>query len=127
VLVQKKIGCLQDAINTLTKRKTCKRQYIRVGKTLIVSKVTNLIAEKEGSNCKEGKTPTKRVCIERSYGYYSETRYNSYTYKVEIEDVENSNAFKQCYSITYSIVNYCNIARRYYVGVLLLKVAYSLR
>jgi hypothetical protein len=78
----------------LTKRKTCKRQYIRVEKTLIVSKVTNLITKKESSSCKESKTPTKRVCIERRYSYYSKTRHNTYTYKVEIEDVENSNASK---------------------------------
>jgi hypothetical protein len=75
-------------------RKTYKRQYIRAEKTLTVSKITNLIAEKEGSSREEGKTPIKRVRVERRCSYYSETRHNSCTYKVEIEDVENSNASK---------------------------------
>jgi hypothetical protein len=92
VLVQKEIGCLQDAINTLTKRKTCKRQYIRAEKTLTVNKVTDLIAEKESGSRKEGKTPTKRVRVERRCGCCSETRHIFCTCKVEIEDVEDSNA-----------------------------------
>jgi hypothetical protein len=33
---------------------------------------------------------TKRVRVERRYRRYSETRYNSRTYKVEIEDIEDS-------------------------------------
>jgi hypothetical protein len=65
VLVQKKIGYPRDAVNTLTKRKTYKRQYIRVEKTLTVSKVTNLIAKKESSSREEDKTPAKRVRVER--------------------------------------------------------------
>jgi hypothetical protein len=92
VLVQEEIGCLQDAVNTLTKRKTHKRRYIRVEETLTVSKVTNLIAEKEGSSRKESKTPAKKVRVERRCSCCSETRHNSYTCKVEIEDVEDSNA-----------------------------------
>jgi hypothetical protein len=94
VLVQEEIGCSRDAVNTLTKRKTCKRQYIRAEKTLTVSEVTNLIAEKESSSREEGKTPTKRVRVERRCSCYSETRHNFCTCKVEIEDVENSDASK---------------------------------
>jgi hypothetical protein len=75
----------------LTKRKTRKRQYIRVEKTLIVSKVSNLIAKKESSSCKDGKMPAKRVRAERRYSCYSKVRHNSCTYKVEIENVDNSN------------------------------------
>jgi hypothetical protein len=75
----------------LTKRKTRKRQYIRVEKTLTVSKVSNLIAKKEGSSCKDSEMPTKRVRAERRYSYYSKVRHNSCTYKVEIENVDNSN------------------------------------
>jgi adenosyl cobinamide kinase/adenosyl cobinamide phosphate guanylyltransferase len=33
VLVQEEIGCLQDAVDTLTKRKTHKRRYIRAKET----------------------------------------------------------------------------------------------
>jgi hypothetical protein len=52
---------LKDAINTLTKRKTRKRQYVRVEETLIVSKVSNLITVKKGSSYEDSKTPAKRV------------------------------------------------------------------
>jgi hypothetical protein len=34
----------------LIKRKTCKRQYVRVEETLIVSKISNLITKKKGSS-----------------------------------------------------------------------------
>jgi hypothetical protein len=92
--MQKEIGCLQDAIKALTKRKSYKRRYIQVEETLTVGKVTNLIAKKEGSRCKDSKTPVKRVRAERHCGCYGETRYNSRTYKVEIEDADSSNASK---------------------------------
>jgi hypothetical protein len=69
-------------------------QYIRVEKTLAVSKVTNLIAKKKSSSREESKTPIKRVRVDRHYSCYSETRHNSCTYKVEIENVKNSNASK---------------------------------
>jgi hypothetical protein len=90
--VQEEMSRLKDAINTLIKRKTCKRQYIRVKETLIVSKVSNLIIIKEGSSCEDSKTPAKRVRAKRRCSYYSKVRHNSYTYKVEIVDVDNSDA-----------------------------------
>jgi hypothetical protein len=68
---------LKDAINTLIKRKTRKRQYVRV---------------EEGSSCKDSKTPAKRVRAKRRCSYYSEVGHNSCTYKVEIVDVDNSDA-----------------------------------
>jgi hypothetical protein len=92
VLVQEEIGCLQDAIDTLTKRKARKRRYIRVEETLKVSKVSNLIAKKEGGSCKDSKTPAKRVRAERRCSCCNKIRHNSCTYKVEIEEVDNSNA-----------------------------------
>jgi hypothetical protein len=94
VLVQEEIGCLQDAVDTLTKRKTCKRQYVRAEETLTVSKVSNLIAEKEGGCREEGETPAKRVRAARRCSYCSEIRHNSRTYKIEIVDADNSNASK---------------------------------
>jgi hypothetical protein len=75
----------------LTKHKTCKRQYIRAEETLIVSKVSNLITKKESSSYRDSKTPAKRVRAERHCGCCSEVRHNSCTYKVEIEDLDNSN------------------------------------
>jgi hypothetical protein len=92
VLVQEEIGCLRDAINTLTKRKACKRRYIRVEETLIVGEVSNLIAEKEGGSCEDGETPAKRVRAERRCGRCNEIRHNSCTCKVEIEEVDDSDA-----------------------------------
>ena len=50
VLVQEEMGRLRDAVDTLTKRKTRKRRYIRVEETLIVSNISNLITKKESSS-----------------------------------------------------------------------------
>ncbi|KAF1927064.1 uncharacterized protein M421DRAFT_17417, partial [Didymella exigua CBS 183.55] len=79
--VQEEIGRLQDAVTTLTKRKTRKRRY-----------VSDLVAEKEGGSREEGKTPAKRVRAERRCGRCSEIGHNSRTCKVEIEDVDDSDA-----------------------------------
>ncbi|KAF1924981.1 uncharacterized protein M421DRAFT_71068, partial [Didymella exigua CBS 183.55] len=68
----------------LIKRKTCKRQYVHIEETLIVNK--------EGSSYKDSKTPAKRVRAERRCSCCSEIRHNSYTFKVEIKDIDNSNA-----------------------------------
>jgi hypothetical protein len=92
VLVQEEIGRLRDAVDTLTKRKTRKRRYVRVEETLIVSKVSDLITAKEGSSREEGETPAKRVRAERRYGRYSKIRHNSRTCKVEILDADDSDA-----------------------------------
>ncbi len=120
MLVQKKIDRLQDAVNTLTKRKTYKRRYIRVEKTLIVSKVSNLIAKRESSSYKNSKTPIKRVRTKRRCGCYSKTRHNFRTYKVEIENLDNSDASKQYYSIAYSIIICYSVALRCYTYAALL-------
>jgi hypothetical protein len=92
--MQKEIGCLQDAVKALTKRKSCKKQYIQVEETLTLGKITNLITKKKSSRCKDSKTPIKRVYAERHYSYYSKTRHNFRTYKVEIENADSSNASK---------------------------------
>ena len=94
VLVQEEMGRLRDAVDTLTKRKTRKRRYIRAEETLTVSEVSDLIAEKEGSSRRDGEMPTKRVRAERRCGRCSEIGHNSRTCKVEIEDVDDSNASK---------------------------------
>jgi hypothetical protein len=92
VLVQEEIGCLRDAVNTLTKRKACKRRYIRVEETLTVSEVSDLIAEKEGGGREDSETPAKRVRAERRCGCCSEIGHNSCTCKAEIEDADDSDA-----------------------------------
>jgi hypothetical protein len=92
VLVQEEMSRLRDAVNTLTKRKTRKRRYVRVEETLTVSEVSNLIAEKEGSSREKSKTPAKRVRAERRCGRCNEIGHNSRTCKVEIVDVDNSDA-----------------------------------
>jgi hypothetical protein len=81
---------MRSVIKELTKRKSRKRQYIQVEKTLTVSKVSDLITEKEGSSRKEGKTPVKRVRAERHCSCCGEVRHNSRTCKVEIKDVDDS-------------------------------------
>ncbi len=94
VLMQKKIGRLQDAVKALTKRKSCKRRYIQVEETLIVSKVSNRITKKKSSSCKKSETAAKRVRAKRRYGRCSKIRHNSRTYKVEIRDIDNSDTSK---------------------------------
>jgi hypothetical protein len=94
VLMQEEIGCLQDAIEALTKRKSCKRQYIRIEETLIVGKVSNLITAKESSSYRDSKTSAKKVRAERRCGCCSEIRHNFYTCKIETEDIDNSDALR---------------------------------
>jgi hypothetical protein len=94
VLMQEEIGCVQDVINALIKRKSCKSQYIRAEKTLTVGKVPNLITVNEGSSCRDSKKPARRVRVGRRCGRCSKIRYDSYTYIVGIENVHNSNASK---------------------------------
>jgi hypothetical protein len=81
---------MRSVIEELTKRKGRKRRYIWVEETLIVGEVLDLITEREGSSRKDGETPAKRVRAKRYYGRCGEIRHNSRTYKVEIEDVDNS-------------------------------------
>ena len=94
VLVQEEMGQLRDAIEASTKRKSRKRQYIRTEETLTVSKVSELIAAKEGSSRDNSETLAKRVRKERHCGCCRETRHNSCTCKVEIKDADNSDASK---------------------------------
>jgi hypothetical protein len=86
VLMQEEIGRLRDAVEATTKRKARERRYIRAEETLTVGEVSDLIAEQMGSCREEGETAAKRV---RTCG---ETRHNSRTCKVEIEDADNSDA-----------------------------------
>jgi len=92
--MQEEVRSLREAVDTLTKRKTCKRRYVRAEETLTVSKVSNLIAKIDSSRRKDSETPAKRVRAERRCSRCSEVRHNSRTCKVEIEDVDNSNASK---------------------------------
>ena len=85
---------MRSVIKELIKRKGRKRQYIQVEKTLIVSKVLDLITKREGSSRKDSKTPAKRVCAKRRYSYCSKVRHNFYTCKAEIENIDNSKEFK---------------------------------
>ena len=92
--MREEVRSLREAVNTLTKRKTYKRQYVRVEETLTVSKVSNLITKIDGSRRKDSETPAKRVRAERRCSRCSEIRHNSCTSRVEIEDVDNSDASK---------------------------------
>jgi hypothetical protein len=94
VLVQEEMGRLQDAVDTLTKRKTRKRRYVRAEETLTAGEVSDLIAKIEGGRRKDSETPAKRVRAERRCGRCSEVGYNSRTCRVETEDVDNSDASK---------------------------------
>ena len=88
--MQEEIVRLREAIDEATKRKGRKRRFIRAEETLTVSKVSDLIAEKESGGCEEGETLAKRVRVGRRCGRCSEIGHNSRTCKVEIEDAEDS-------------------------------------
>jgi hypothetical protein len=92
--VQEEISCLRDAVEASTKRKTYKRHYIRAEETLTVSEVAYLIAKKESRDCVKSKTPAKRVRRQQRCRRCSKIGHNSRTCKVEIEDVDNSDASK---------------------------------
>jgi hypothetical protein len=92
VLMREDVSRLQDAVDTLTKRKTRKRRYVRAEGTLTVSEVSDLIAKIESSGREDSETPAKRVRAERRCGRCSEVGHNSRTCRVEIEDVDNSDA-----------------------------------
>jgi hypothetical protein len=85
---------LNTTTKVATKRKSCKRRYVQAEETLTVSKVLDLIAEREGSRREEGKELAKRVRAGRRCGRCGKIRHNSRTCKVEIKDVNNSDASK---------------------------------
>jgi hypothetical protein len=92
VLMQQEIGRLRDTVEASTKRKSRKRRYVHTEETLTVGKVSDILAAKDGSSRKEGKKPAKRVRAERRCGRCGEIGHNSRTCKVEIEEVEDSDA-----------------------------------
>jgi len=94
VLMQEEMGRLRDAVEASTKRKSRKRRYVRVEETLTTGAIADLVAEKEGGGRGSWKTPAKRVRAERHCGRCGETGHNSRTCKVEIEDVDDSDASK---------------------------------
>ncbi|KAF1922493.1 uncharacterized protein M421DRAFT_13118, partial [Didymella exigua CBS 183.55] len=62
--------------------------------TLTVGEVSDLITEREGGRCEEGEELAKRVRAGRRCSCCSEIRHNSCTCKVEIKDINNSDASK---------------------------------
>jgi hypothetical protein len=50
----------------------------------MVKKISNFITKREGSSYNNSDMATKRVCISRCYRYYSEVKYNTRTYTVDI-------------------------------------------
>jgi hypothetical protein len=94
VLMRAEIVRLNTATKAATKRKSRKRRYVRAEETLTVSEVLDLIAEREGGRRKEGEEPAKRVRAGRRCGRCGKIGHNSRTCKVEIKDVNNSDASK---------------------------------
>ena len=94
MLQRREIDSIKKVINALTAQRSYKRKYVRTEEALIVSKVQDLIAKKEGSSSKESKQPIKKVRKERYCRRYSKTSYNTYTYNVKILDADNSNTSK---------------------------------
>jgi hypothetical protein len=83
---------LNTTTKAATKCKSRKRRYIQAEEMLTVSEVSDLIAKREGGRRKEGEDLAKRVRSGRRCGRCGEIRHNSRTCKVEIEDIDNSDA-----------------------------------
>jgi hypothetical protein len=92
VFIRAEIVRLEAATKATKKRKSRKRRYIQAEEILTVSKVLDLIAIREGGRREEGKEPAKRVRSGRRCSCYSEIRHNSRTCKVEIKDINDSDA-----------------------------------
>jgi hypothetical protein len=92
VLMQEKMDNLTEAVEAATKRKSCKRRYIRAEETLTVGEVTDLIAATVDNRRDDGDGLSKRVRAGRRCGRCSEVGHNLRTCKVEIEDVDDSDA-----------------------------------
>jgi predicted alpha-1,6-mannanase (GH76 family) len=90
--MQEKIDNLIEVVKAATKRKSCKRQYIRAEETLTIGKVTNLIATTVDNYYDDSDRLSKRVRAGRRCGRCSKVRHNSRTCKVEIEDADDSDA-----------------------------------
>lgn len=90
VLLQEQVGRLQDAVEASTKRKARKRRYVRAEETLTVGEVSDLVATTVVNGRDDSNRLLKRVRAERRCGRCGETRHNSRTCKVEIEDAEDS-------------------------------------
>ena len=67
---------------------------MKINKVFIVNNVTNFIIIRESSSYSSSKKPIKGVSAGQRYSYYSKRGHNSYTYKVEIEDAEDSDMSK---------------------------------
>jgi len=76
-------------------RKSCKRRYIWNKETLIISKIVDLMAVREGSYYNNSKKPVKRVRVARYYSHCGEKGHNSRIYIVEIKNVDDSDTFKE--------------------------------
>jgi hypothetical protein len=92
VFMRAEIVRLEAATEATKKRKSRKRRYIQAEEILTVGEVLDLIAIREGGRREEGEEPAKRVRLGRRCGCCGEIGHNSRTCKVEIEDVNNSDA-----------------------------------
>jgi hypothetical protein len=109
VLMREETARLRDAIKGVTKRKSRKRRYKRIEETLTAGEVTDLVTIKEGGSRNDSEKPTKRVRGERHCCRCGETGHNSLTCEVEFEDIDDSEASEQCYSILYNTINCCRV------------------
>jgi hypothetical protein len=72
-----------------------KRRYIQIKETLIVGEISNFITKREGSSYKNGDMAAKKVRVNKRYRCYSEVKHNTRTYIADIEQLDNSNSFKE--------------------------------
>jgi hypothetical protein len=103
--MEEEIARMRATQEALTKRKSRKRRYVRVQETLTVSEIADLVAEKESGGRSSGETPAKRMRAEQHCRRCGETRHNSRTCKVELEDADDSDASEQYNCVLQAAAN----------------------
>ena len=89
-LMMEEMSTLRAALDESNKRKSRKRRYVRIDKTLTIGEVQEVLAEQGGSSHGDGESASKRVRGERRCGRCKQTGHNARTCAVEIDSASDS-------------------------------------
>ena len=88
--MREEVAALREALDIANKRKSRKRQYVRIEETLTIGEVQEVLAEQAGSSRGDGESASKRVRGERRCGRCNQTGHNVRTCVVEIDSASDS-------------------------------------
>ena len=91
-LMIEEIAKLRESLDTINKRKSRKRRYVRTDETLTVGEVQEVLAEQAGSGRGDGESASKRVRGERRCGRCKQTGHNARTCAVRIDSASDSSS-----------------------------------